>query len=105
MNVFDEFTREALATYVERAIDADGVVACLERLAAQRGAPVFVRFDHGPEFIAYAVSDWSRFNETGTIFIDQAHHGRTPGPSRSTAGCATSTSTAGSSTASPRLRS
>jgi putative transposase len=70
LNVIDEFTREALATDVERSIDADGVVACLERLAAERGAPVFVRFDHGPEFIAYAVADWCRFNATGTVFID-----------------------------------
>ena len=70
LNVIDEFTREALATDVERSIDADGVVRCLERLAAERGAPAYVRFDHGPEFIAYAVADWCRFNGTGTVFID-----------------------------------
>jgi len=70
LNVIDEFTREALATDVERSIDADGVVACLERLAQARGAPTYVRFDHGPEFIAYAVADWCRFNGTGTVFID-----------------------------------
>jgi len=52
------------------SIDADGVVACLERLAAERGAPAYVRFDHGPEFIAYAVADWCRFNGTDTVFID-----------------------------------
>ena len=70
LNVIDEFTREALATDVGRRIDADGVVACLERLAATRGAPRFLRFDHGPEFIAWAVADWCRFNGTGTVFID-----------------------------------
>ena len=70
LNVIDEFTRECLAIDVERSIDADGVVACLERLAAERGAPAYVRFDHGPEFIAYAVADWCRFNGTGTVFID-----------------------------------
>ncbi len=70
LNVIDEFTREALATDVERSIDADAVVGCLERLAAERGAPAYVRFDHGPEFIAYAVADWCRFNSTGTVFID-----------------------------------
>jgi putative transposase len=43
---------------------------CLERLAAERGAPAYVRFDHRPEFIAYAVADWCRFNGTGTVFID-----------------------------------
>ena len=70
LNVLDEFTREALATDVERSIDADGVVACLERLAKERGAPAHVRFDNGPEFIAYAVADWCRFNGTNTVFID-----------------------------------
>ena len=73
LNVVDEFTREALATDVERSIDADGVVRCLDRLAKDRGAPVYVRFDHGPEFIAYAVADWCRFNGTDTVFIDTAH--------------------------------
>jgi len=70
LNVIDEFTRECLAIEVERSIDADGVVRCLERLAAERGAPAYVRFDHGPEFIAYAVADWCRFNGTDTVFID-----------------------------------
>ena len=45
LNVIDEFTREALAIDIDRSIDADGVVAVLDRLAAQRGAPVYVRFD------------------------------------------------------------
>ena len=47
LNVIDEFTREALATNVERSIDTDGVVACLQRLPAQPGAPVYVRLDRG----------------------------------------------------------
>ena len=29
-----------------------------------------MRFDHGPEFVAYAIADWCRFNDTSTIFID-----------------------------------
>ena len=69
LNVVDEFAREALATDVARSIDADGVVACLDRLAKDRGAPTYVRFDHGPEFIAYTVADWRRFNGTDTVFI------------------------------------
>jgi putative transposase len=70
-NVVDEFTRECLAIEVERSIDADYVVRVLDRLARERGvAPRYVRFDHGPEFIAHAVADWCRFNGTGTVFID-----------------------------------
>jgi putative transposase len=70
LNVIDEFTREALAIDVDRSIDADGVVRTLDRLALLRGAPAFVRFDNGPEFVAYAVADWCRFNGTNTVFID-----------------------------------
>jgi putative transposase len=105
LNVVDEFTREALATDVARSIDADGVVTCLERLAAERGAPVYVRFDHGPEFIAQAVADWCRFRGTGTVFIDPGSPWQNAWIESLTAGCATSSSTAPSSTASSRLRS
>ena len=70
LNVIDEFTREALAINVDRGIDADGVVAVLDRLALNQGAPGYVRFDNGPEFVAHAVNDWCRFNGTGSLFID-----------------------------------
>ena len=65
LNVVDEFTRECPAIVVDRSIDADHVVATLDRLALERGAPAFVRFDNGPEFIAHAVADWCRFNGVG----------------------------------------
>ncbi len=67
-NVHDEFTREAIE--VNRSIDADGVVAVLDRLALVHGAPHYVRFDNGPEFVAHAVCDWRRFNGAGSLFID-----------------------------------
>jgi len=70
LNIVDEFTRQALAVVVERSIDADRVVATLDRLRIARRAPRYVRFDHGPEFIAHAVADWCRFAGTGSIFID-----------------------------------
>jgi putative transposase len=71
LNVIDEFTREALAIRVDHHIGADEVVAVLDRLAIERGrAPGFVRFDHGPEFVAYAVADWCALNGTETVFID-----------------------------------
>jgi len=62
--------REALAIEVDRGIDADGVVDVLDRLALTHGAPHYVRFDNGPEFVAHAVSDWCRFNSAGSLFID-----------------------------------
>ncbi len=35
---------------MDHSIDADKVVATLDRLALERGAPAFVRFDHEPQF-------------------------------------------------------
>jgi putative transposase len=55
---------------VDRSIDADRVVAALDRLAFTRGAPAYVRFDNGPEFIAAAVADWCRFNGVDSVFIE-----------------------------------
>jgi hypothetical protein len=78
LNVIDEFTREALAIEVDRAIDADGVVAVLDRLALQLRAPAYVRFDNGPEFVAHAVNDWCRFNNAASLFI--ATPAQTPHP-------------------------
>jgi hypothetical protein len=31
--------------------ESNGVVACLERLSAERCAPAYVRFDNGPECV------------------------------------------------------
>ena len=71
LNVIDEFTRECLAIEVDRSIDADHVTNVLDRIALQRGgAPVFVRFDNGPEFVAHAINDRCRYNGTGAMFID-----------------------------------
>ena len=70
-NIIDEFTREFLAIEVDRSIDADHVTNVLDRIVLQRGsAPVYVRFDNGPEFVAHAIHDWCRFNSTGAMFID-----------------------------------
>jgi hypothetical protein len=69
LNVIDEVTRECIAIEVDHSIDADAdaVVAVLDRLTA---APVYVRFDNGPEFVAHAVADWCRFAGTDSVFID-----------------------------------
>jgi putative transposase len=69
-NITDEFTREALAVEVGRSFDADATVAVLDRLAAQRGAPGFIRCDNGPELTSAALRDWCRFNGAGTSYID-----------------------------------
>ena len=46
LNIVDEFTRESPAMLVERSIDADTVVAVLERLVAEHGHPELLRCDN-----------------------------------------------------------
>jgi putative transposase len=70
LNVVDEFTRESLAMLVERGIDADRTVEVLERLAAERGAPAYLRCDNGPEMTAHALRDWCQLSGAGTAFIE-----------------------------------
>jgi putative transposase len=70
LNIVDEHTREALAMHVGRRADADTVVAVLDRLAGQRGAPKHLRMDNGPELIAWALRDWCRVGGTGTVYIE-----------------------------------
>jgi len=70
LNVVDEFTRESLAMLVERGIDADRTVEVLGRLAAERGAPEYLRCDNGPEMTAHALRDWCELSGTGTAFIE-----------------------------------
>ena len=55
---------------VDPSIDADGLGGLPRRLRHAVGAPRCVRFDHGPEFIAFAVADWCRLVGTDTVFID-----------------------------------
>ncbi len=52
LDIVDEYTRECPAIVVDRSIDADKVVATLDRLALERGTPAFVRFDIHTELVA-----------------------------------------------------
>jgi putative transposase len=70
LNIVDEHTRQALAMDVARAMGADQVVAVIERLVVDRGAPQHLRMDNGPELIAWALRDWCRIAGTGTIYIE-----------------------------------
>jgi transposase InsO family protein len=68
--VLDEFTRECLSLEVERSLTSNDVIATLEKIVNQRGAPQFIRSDNGPEFIANAVKDWIERNGFKTLFIE-----------------------------------
>jgi len=69
LTVVDEWTRECHAIEVGSSLTAERVIAVLERLFAQYGAPQVLRSDNGPEFIARALRIWAllRHSETATI--------------------------------------
>lgn len=69
-SAMDEFTRRVLVTKIARSFKAVDVVAELERLSLIHGAPMFIRSDNGPEFIAEKVTSWTRDNGALSAFIE-----------------------------------
>lgn len=69
LNVLDEYTRECLASVVARSMPARRVLEVLDWLFLTRGAPVHLRSDNGPEFIAQAVQNWLAERHCQTIYI------------------------------------
>ncbi len=78
LNIVDEFTREAIAMRVGRSCDADAVVATIEALVAERGAPSHLRMDNGPELVAWALREWCRCSGTASIYIEPGSPWETP---------------------------
>ena len=70
LNVIDEFTRECLASVVERRITSQVVIATLFELFVSRGVPEHVRSDNGSEFTAKAVRKWLANMGSVTLFIE-----------------------------------
>jgi len=71
LNVTDEFTREALACSPARRLASEHVIAILDAIIDERGtAPVFLRMDNGPEFIAHALVAWCRSKTINATYID-----------------------------------
>jgi putative transposase len=70
LTLTDEFTRESLAIEVATSIRARGVVAVLDHVIGERGAPAYLRSDNGPEFVAHAVRQWVRVQQVQTAYIE-----------------------------------
>jgi putative transposase len=70
MPIVDEYSRECLALEVERSITAENVMEVLDRLFIERGEPVYIRSDNGPEFIAEVVKRWLAASGVGTLYIE-----------------------------------
>ena len=85
LNVIDEYTRECLAIDTERAIDADGVVACLERLARRTGCAGLRALRPRPRVhCLHARRLVPLQRDRYRLHRPRESRGRTPGSSRST---------------------
>ncbi len=69
LTIEDEYTREGLAIKVDKSIKAKDVVCVLADLFSERGAPMYLRSDNGPEFIEKGLKKWLSRNGTGAIHI------------------------------------
>lgn len=64
-NVVDDYNREALAIEIDLNIPAQRVVRVLDRMVANRGYPLKMRMDNGPELVSLTLAQWAE--EHGVI--------------------------------------
>lgn len=69
LTVGDDFTRERLAIEGATSFPAAKVIAALNRLVEQHGAPEFLKSDNGSEFIAHTLQAWLAGRQTKSHFI------------------------------------
>jgi putative transposase len=70
LTVTDEWTKEGLAIEVDGRIRSGRVIEVLSRLISERGAPLYLRSDNGPEFVARALLKWIADQKIETALID-----------------------------------
>lgn len=66
--VVDNFSRESLAIEVGQGIIGEQVVAVMNRIVAERGAPNTIRVDNGPEFVSRALDQWAYLHQVTLDF-------------------------------------
>jgi len=70
LTVTDEWTKEGLAIEVAGRIRSARVIEVLARLVSERGAPLYLRSDNGPEFVSRALLSWIASQGIATALID-----------------------------------
>lgn len=70
LNIVDDFSREAPAIEVDTSLSGVRVTRVLDRLKIERGLPLQIRSDNGPEFISRAVEQWACENGVAWHFIE-----------------------------------
>jgi putative transposase len=55
----DEHTRESILDITDRSITSEKVIDYVKKIIAQRGAPLVLRCEYGPEFISHALKEFA----------------------------------------------
>jgi transposase InsO family protein len=71
LNIIDEYTRECLLSKAARSFTHQDVMGCLTNLFCERGVPVHIRSDNGPEFIARRLQAWLDRLAVKPLFIER----------------------------------
>src|SRR5690606_10337638 len=67
--IMDDASREALAAYADYSICAGKVIQVLQQLECERGLPLSIRTDNGPEFISKRLAEWCEKKQIEQKFI------------------------------------
>lgn len=69
LNVMDDYSREALIVYPDYSIPSISVISQLQLLEQERGLPLMIRVDNGPEFTSFEFTQWCKEKNIDIKFI------------------------------------
>jgi transposase InsO family protein len=70
LSVVDEYPRECVGLEVARSLSARRVTELLAGMVSERGAPVQIRSDNGPEFIAQEIRRGLAAAQVETLYVE-----------------------------------
>lgn len=66
--MIDEYSRECLALETDFSLSSHRVVRVLERIKTERGLPIEIGIDQGPEFTSKALHRWAQVQRVNLHF-------------------------------------
>jgi putative transposase len=69
LRLHDDFNREALAIEIDLNIPAQRMTRVLDSMVVNRGYPLKMRMDNGPELVSLALAQWTEEHGMTLDFI------------------------------------
>ncbi len=69
LNIIDDYNREGLDCEIDFSLPSYRVEKTLKRLINQRGKPIAIRCDNGPEYISNSLKLWAKRNKIQLWYI------------------------------------